>query len=258
MSFVKKTLASVGIGAAKVDAILDTDRACPGDEITGTVHIRGGDVTQAIDYVGMALMTQYQQEVDDNAVYVNHALSEAKVREAFEVAPEETLELPFSLGVPWETPLTIGRTQVWVQTALAVSMALDPNDRDALRIDPTPGMATVLQALEQLGFTLHKADCEHNRRMGRGVPFIQEFEFIPGGAYAGRLAELEVIMAADPVGVQLWLEADLRSGGLAGMLLGEFDLNERFTQVHLDQEALDQGAAAVAGTLGQAIDSRIN
>lgn len=258
MSFIKKALASVGIGAAQVDAVLDRDRACPGDEITGTIHIRGGDTAQTIDYIGMALMTQYKREVDEGEVYISHPLSQTKVREVFEVSAGETLELPFSLQVPWETPLALGRTQVWVQTSLAVSMALDPKDRDTLHIDPTEGMVTVLQALKQLGFTLRKADCEENRRMGRGVPFIQEFEFMPGGTYAGRLTELEVIMAADPSGVQLWLEVDLRTRGLVGMLLGEFDLNERLTQVHLDQATLNQGTAAVASRLGQVIDTRIS
>lgn len=259
MSLIKKTLASVGIGAARVDAVLDTDRARPGEQVTGTIHVRGGETPQVIDHVGMALMTQYKHEVDDNEVYVNHVLTETQVRDGFEVGAGDTLELPFTLQIPLQTPVSLGRSQVWVQTALSVSKALDPKDRDVLLIEPDAGTATILQALEQLGFTLRKADCEENRHLGRGVPFIQEFEFMPGGAYAGRLSELEVVMAADTGGVQLWLETDLHTGGgLTGMLLGELDLNERFTQVRLDEAMLAQGTAAVAQRLGQVIDTRIS
>lgn len=258
MSFLKKALSSVGIGAARVDAVLNTDRARPGDTIGGTVHVRGGNIAQGIAYVGMALVSQYKHEVNNNQVYVSHSLGKTKVRDGFEVGPGETLDFPFTLQVPWETPLTLGSTKVWVQTSLSVSSAVDPTDKDGLRIDPTDGMATVLNAIASLGFSLRKADCEQNRRMGRKVPFIQEFEFMPGGNYARRLSELEVIMAADPGGVQVWIEADLRARGFAGLLLGDLDLNERFTQVYFDQSTLAQGPARVAAELGRAIDQRIN
>lgn len=258
MSFIKKTLARIGIGAAEVDAVLDTDRACPGEHINGTIHIYGGETAQVIDKIDMALMTQYRQKTDEGYSHVICPLSKAKVGEGFEVKPGEQSNLPFTLQVPWETPLTLGSTQVWVQTQLAVDMALDPADRDQLHIEPTPGMATVFQAVEQLGFTLRKADCELNRRTGRPVPFVQEFEYRPGGAYANRLSELEMIMMADANGVQIWLESDVRTGGLAGMLLSELDLDERFTQVNFDHSLLNKGVAAVTRELQQAIDSRLS
>lgn len=257
MSFIKKTLASVGIGAARVDAELDVDRACPGDTITGVVHVRGGETARNIDYIGMALLTQYKQDVDDSDVHVACSLAETRVCEQFEATPGCVEALPFTLRVPWETPLSLDRTEVWLQTALSVPRALDPKDRDALRIDPTVGMATVLEALEQLGFTLRKAHCQQNRLGDRQVPFVQELKFMPGGTYTGRLTELVLIMSPGSDGVHVWLEADLRTGGLAGVLLAELDLDERFTQCYLDQATLDRGVSGVAAELGQAIDARI-
>lgn len=258
MSFIKKSLASVGIGSATVDAVLNADRTCPGEAITGVVHIQAGDTAQTIDSISVALLTQYKRDVDDQDVYVAHVLDQADVGEAFEVAPQEKQELPFTLPVPLETPLTVGQTQVWVQTTLAIPRSVDPQGRAELHIEPTNGLAAALDGFEQLGFTLRQADCEQNRMLDRETPFVQQFEFVPGGEYAGRLTELEAIIALQPEGVEVWIEADLRTGGLAGMLLGEFDLNERFARAHIDLATLSQGSAAVACELGQVIDSRLN
>lgn len=258
MTLIKKTLARIGIGAAEVDAVLNTDRACPGEEISGTIHINGGETPQIIEKIDMALMTQYRQKTDEGVRHVTCPLSKTKVGEGFEAKPGEKTNFPFTLQVPWETPLTLGGTQVWVQTQLDVDKALDPADRDTLQIAPTSGMATVFDAVEQLGFTLRKADCELNRRTGRPVPFVQEFEYRPGGAYAGRLSELEMVMMADANGVDIWLEADIRAGGLAGMLLSELDLDERFTHVAFNHALLNKGTAAVATELRRVIDSRLS
>lgn len=257
MSFLKRTLASVGIGAARIDTILDSESTHPGDELSGTIHVEGGDTAQEIEHIELSLVTRYLHEVGDSEVYVNYPLSQTRVRDRFDAQPGESLDLPFSLQVPWETPMTLGRTRVWVNTALSVSLAVDPNDRDALRVEPSPGMLAILEGLGQLGFTLYKADCEQNRRMGRSVPFVQELEFRPGGRYSGRLKELEVILAPEPGGVRVWMEADLRARGLAGALLGELDLNERFMQVHLNDSQLARGAEGVAPELAQAIDTRL-
>ena len=51
MSFFKKVLSSVGIGAAKVDTILLNESCEPGGELEATVMIQGGDIEQQIDSI---------------------------------------------------------------------------------------------------------------------------------------------------------------------------------------------------------------
>lgn len=257
MSLLKKSLASAGIGSVRANSVIHTDQAQPGGELNGVLHVQGGDASQNIDTIGMALMTQYKRDVDDQDVYVAHVLNETRLGEGFQVAPREKRELPFSLPVPLQTPLTRGRAEVWVQTALTIPKSVAPQDRVELRIEPTPGMARVLDALEQLGFTLHQVDCAQTHLYEHDAPFVQEFEFLPGGDYAGRLTELEVIMAPDADGVEVLIEADLRAGGLAEMLLGDFDMNERFARIRIDRATWSQGSAAVASEIGQVIDSRL-
>lgn len=45
MSFFKKLAASAGIGAAKVDTILEKNTYYPGQEVRGTVHAKGGKIS---------------------------------------------------------------------------------------------------------------------------------------------------------------------------------------------------------------------
>lgn len=256
MSLVSKPLASVGIGAAHVDAVLDSDRIIPGGEVTGTLRVHGGGTSQPIDYVGMALMTQYKRHVDDNTVPVTCVLAEVEVGGAFEIGSREERQWPFTLPVPLQTPLTRSRSQVWVQTTLSVPRALDPQDRDAIRVDPGRDPATVLQALDHLGFTLRLAECRYNQLPEHEATFVQVFEFMPGGAYAGRLVALEVIMAIDGNGMRVWGRVDRGGGGLTDMLFGNSQSgNEGFTSLWLDRVTLDSGNAAVASELEPLIDS---
>lgn len=256
MSFIKRALASVGIGAAQVDTVLETDRVNPGDTLTGTVYVRGGEQAQKIGHIYLSLMTRYLKKSGDNEHHVDYALSEVRLQESFEIGAGQTRELPFSLPVPWETPLSVGKSSVWVKTGLSVSMALDPSDSDMLRVEPTTGMQAVLSALENLGFYLYKADNEANSRMRRRVPFVQELEFRPGGRYAKRLQELEVILLPASDGLEVLLEADLRARGLMGMLMEEFDYNERFAHVRFSNAELGQGST-VESKLVQALEARL-
>lgn len=256
MSFLRRALASIGIGAAQVDTVLDTDHAQPGGTVTGTVYVRGGNQTQKIEHVYLSLMTRYLRKVGDDEHSHDHALSETRVQEGFEIAAGGSRELPFSLPVPWETPLSVGKSSVWVKTGLSVSVAVDPSDRDALRVEPTPEMQRVLEGVERLGFYLYKADNEYSRHARGRFPFVQELEFRPGGRYGGRMKELELIMRPDPSGVEVLLEVDLRARGLMGMLMEEFDFNERFAHVRFSNDELGQ-PSTVENKLVGALEARL-
>ncbi len=256
MSFLRRALASIGVGAAQVDTVLDADRTRPGDTLTGTVYVRGGSQPQQIEHLYLSLMTRYLKKSGDDEHAHDHALSETRVQEGFEISAGGTRELPFSLPVPWETPLSVGKSSVWVKTGLAVSRAFDPSDHDALRVEPTPGMQAVLAAVEGLGFYLYKADNEYSRHARGRFPFVQELEFRPGGRYASRMKELELILNPSPDGVEVLLEADLRARGLMGMLMEEFDYSERFAHVRFSNAELTQ-PGTVQRRLEAALEARL-
>ena len=61
-------LASVGVGAAKVNTELDTPEVEPGGVLSGTVYIQAGDVEQNVDRIYLTINTHYIRERDDRKV----------------------------------------------------------------------------------------------------------------------------------------------------------------------------------------------
>ena len=66
----KKILASVGIGAAKVDTVLETEHLQPGQKFNAVIVIKGGDVEQDITGLDLALMTRVKVEGEDGEYFI--------------------------------------------------------------------------------------------------------------------------------------------------------------------------------------------
>lgn len=248
----KKILASVGIGAAKVDARLFDDTLMPGEAIAGEVHIIGGDVPQNVDDVYLYIVTEYKQEVDDSTVTRECELVKYRLAERFSLQPRETKVMPFSVQLPYETPLTIGHQPVYLRTGLDISSAIDPKDKDYLQVRPHPLMQQVLNAVESLGFQLKEVDCEYSRHLGSRYPFVQEFEFRPIGKYRGRLDELEVIFSLHADGLEVFLEIDRKARGFGGFFQEAFDMNDRYARLSVTPAYLQRPqelAAAIDNTI---------
>lgn len=240
MSFVNRMLASVGIGSAKVDTILDKDTYSPGESITGKIKIEGGKVDQNIDHITLYVMTEYYREVDDKKVRDTAAIEKTNVTSSLVVKAGSQQEIPFSLKLPYDAPLTLGHTPVWIKTGLDIQMAVDPTDNDQIRVLPDSETSAIFDAIEQLGFRLRKAYCgSAPRYMRRRLPFLQEFEYVPtSGAYAGKLDELEVIMVPQTDSIELFLEIDKKGKGLFGMLSEAMDMDETKVRLTLSRAEL--------------------
>lgn len=104
----KKFLASVGIGAAKVDTRLFNDSVVPGDLLEGEVHIIGGDVAQNIDDIYLKLATEYKRETEDSTYHEECVMVNYRLLERLSIQPKEEFVVPFSLQLPYEMPLSLG------------------------------------------------------------------------------------------------------------------------------------------------------
>ncbi|GAL16168.1 hypothetical transcriptional regulator [Vibrio astriarenae] len=62
MSFLKKTLASFGIGSAKVDTVLQQNVLFPGQPVELKIFVYGGGTEQDIDNIDVDLCCQYVAE----------------------------------------------------------------------------------------------------------------------------------------------------------------------------------------------------
>ncbi|MGG2947384.1 sporulation protein, partial [Geobacillus stearothermophilus] len=114
----KKLLSSIGIGAATVDTKLAKAQYVQGETVEGVVDIRGGSVEQHIDEIYLALATTYIREIDDKKFEEKAVLARYKVSGPLTIAPNETKTIPFQFALPYDVPVTLGSSRVWLQTGL--------------------------------------------------------------------------------------------------------------------------------------------
>jgi sporulation-control protein len=235
----KKLLASVGIGAAKVDTRLYNDSVAPGDVIEGEVHIMGGDAVQDIEDIYLKVATQCWREVDDSNIQEEVVMVNYRLLEKLTIKPHEEAVIPFSIQLPYETPLTLGNTPVYIRTGLDIKAAVDPKDIDALEVIPHPLMERTFIALENLGFHLHQANCYFTEHFHGSYPFIQEFELRPTGEYSRSIEELEIIFRLTPHELEILMEIDKRDRGIGGFFQDALDMDERYVRFYLAESDLE-------------------
>lgn len=226
MSLFRKSLASLGIGSARVDTLVHQDVLIPGGNLQVEIQIHGGKVSQQIDNIDLYLCCHYREEVESSRGDNQHRketisqvckLAEWSLPYAFEIQANEERQFSATLELPFNTPITIGDAKVWLETHLDIPMAVDPKDKDRLTVRPDPLMDGVFTALELAGLRIRQVECEAAKNFA--LPFVQEFEFVPvSGPYHGRWRELEIVAYRDEQALQLWFEVDRRQNGFSGML----------------------------------------
>ncbi|UUM30650.1 sporulation protein [Vibrio japonicus] len=228
MSLFKKTLASFGIGSAQVDSVLKQEVLYAGQKLSITIHVYGGSTAQEIDNIDVKLCCRYIKEVPANnnndrddgpmrRVPTTYVLAKWKLPYAFTIGHGEDREFNVELDVPWNTPVTIGDSKVWLETGLDIAMAKDPSDKDILTVRPDDLLDGVFTALEEQGLRIRQVECEAVD--GFALPFVQEFEFVPTtGPFHGRWRELEIVAHRTDDELQMWFEIDRHREGAKGML----------------------------------------
>ncbi|WNZ09932.1 sporulation protein [Streptomyces sp. 11x1] len=241
----KRLLGSLGMGGPTVDTVLDPGAARPGGALTGQVHLKGGDADFDIDHITLELVARVEAEHGDGEGEGVVTFDRFTVGGGFRLAEGELRSVPFSVTLPWETPITELYGQglgivLGVRTELAVSGAKDKGDLDQLAVAPLPAQEAILEALGQLGFGFRSADLEYGRIGGTGqqLPFYQEIELLPAPSYAQQFNEIEVTFLADPGGMEVVLEADKRGG----LFSSGHDALTRFTVSHEGVEHQDWNA----------------
>ncbi|MFH0240965.1 sporulation protein [Streptomyces sp. HK10] len=233
----KRLLGSLGVGGPTVDTVLDPGAALPGGPLSGQVHLKGGNADFDIEHITLELIARVEAEHEEGESEGGIAFERFTVAGGFRLAEGEERAVPFTVTLPWETPVTELYGQplgivLGVRTELSVAGAKDKGDLDPLSVRPLPVQEAILQALGQLGFGFKSADLEYGRIHGTGqtLPFYQEIELTPAAQYAHAVNEIEVTFLAHPGGVEVVLEADKRGG----LLSGGHDVLTRFTVGHQD------------------------
>lgn len=240
-----KLMAAVGIGSARVDTLLESATAEAGGVLKGEVHIQGGEVSQDLDALVLDLASEAIKEVDDKKVRIGHPWASVEVCGAMTIAAGEERRIPFELPLPLLSPLSVGRQhpKTWVATRADIAMALDPRDKDPLRILPGPVHRAAFEAMEALGFVMTGAPLELSRK-NPATGCLQEFEFKPApGSRFGHLDEAEIafLPAARGDGLDLLVQRDTRATGLGSLLSEMAGTDERFSRLPLSgRESVDE------------------
>lgn len=211
----KQVLASVGIGACKIDTQLHSNQCQPGGTLKGQIVICGGAVAQQINGFELALMTRVKVSTDNGDHYQNLCLQRFRLADAMEVQAGAQHQVPFELRLTDELPIThlphhtVGK--VWLSTEANIDMALDPSDQDGLRIDASPLVLGCIDAMLGLGYHLQKVDVEKGYLQVAGkrskTGCYQEFEFRPRQWLSG-IKEVELSFLPDAGDVILLAEVD--------------------------------------------------
>ncbi|ATJ82525.1 sporulation protein [Halomonas beimenensis] len=232
-----KLMAAVGIGSARVDTLLESDAAEAGGLLKGEVLIKGGEVSQDLDALVLDLASEAIKEVDDKRVRIGHPWASVEVCGAMSIGPGDTRRVPFEVTLPLLSPLSVGRShpKTWVATRADIAMALDPRDKDPLRILPGPVHRAAFEAMERLGFVMTGAPLELSRR-NPATGCLQEFEFKPApGSRFGHLDEAEIafLPSSRGAGLDLLVQRDTRATGLGSLLSEMAGTDERFYRLPL-------------------------
>ncbi|MFE2495612.1 sporulation protein [Streptomyces scopuliridis] len=254
----KKLLGAVGVGGPSVDTVLDGVSAVPGGPLSGQVRLRGGRTDLEIEQITLDLVARVEAEGHDEESEGTVVFDRVTVAGGFRLAEESEQTIPFTLTLPWETPVTELHGQplgvvLGVRTELEVSGARDKGDLDQLSVSPLPVQEAVLEALGQLGWGFKSADLElgHINGTGQRLPFYQEIELTPPAHYAHALNEIEVTFLATAGGMDVVIEADKRGG----LFSGGHDTVNRFTVSHHNVQHVDWNAE-VDRWIKQLVDSR--
>jgi sporulation-control protein len=233
----KRLLGSLGVGGPTVDTVLDPGAARPGGNLSGQVHLKGGDADFDIEHITLELVARVEAEHEDGESEGAVVFDRFTVAGGFRLAAGEHRSIPFGVALPWETPVTELYGQplgivLGVRTELSVAGAKDKGDLDQLTVGPLPVQEAILEALGQLGFGFKSADLEYGRIGGTGqqLPFYQEIELTPAPQYAHQINEIELTFLANPAGLEVVLEADKRGG----VFSEGGDAVTRFTVGHYD------------------------
>ncbi|ARQ67590.1 sporulation protein [Streptomyces marincola] len=220
----KRLLGSLGVGGPTVDTVLDGGPVLPGGQLNGHVHLEGGNADVDIEHITLELLAHVEAEGHDGEEQEGSVIFERfTVAGAFRLGEGERTSVPFSVILPWETPVTELYGQplgivLGVRTELSVAGARDKGDLDPLTVGVLPAQEAVLEALGNLGFGFVSADLELGQIHGTGqqLPFYQEIELTPPPHLAHAVNEIEVTFLASPGGVEVVLEADKRGGLFTG------------------------------------------
>lgn len=221
----RSILASLGVGAAKIDLVLTTDQIEMGQQVDGKIIMVGGDVQQRIEGLFVDFMLNSRFSKGDQTIFVNERIERIVVfKDEFVIKPGQTLELPFSFRCPEYLPVSSVNTRYYFQTNLEIKSGIDSKDRDFIIVKPSGLIKNFMEGFARLGFVHYAEGYTGKKRDDQQIIQFQpttwlrgEYDEIVFSYYPGRSQHQ----------ISGFFELDKQTYGLMGMLADELDLDER-------------------------------
>lgn len=240
---LKKFMATIGFGSAKVELKLPKDSFCPGETFQAQAIITAGNIEQQVEQFYLHLDIRSEYEDNDKLNPFTATVFTFKDGLPFVIGsanPQHIINL--SCTIPNNIPLAYGRTRYTMEAGLDIRNAINPTAKQNVRIVPAPEQVAILAALEQLGFRHKKESGNYNGR-------LQWFEMHPTDFMLGQLDELEIAFKYSLSDLTVYMEIDKKAKGLMGMLLDELDMDERHVALKINNTQLVKtGKPDIEGT----------
>ncbi|PZE19624.1 sporulation protein [Paenibacillus xerothermodurans] len=194
----KKMFAKLGVGAAKIDFVLDQPEVALGDSLSGEFRITGGSVQQKINRVDVDLVLQLNLK----GTAISKVIASIPVSSSFTTQEGENKVIPFTYAVPNDILISSSGISYHLASRLDIAEGVDTSDNDYVQILPPRKFQTIFKAMDAMGFR-EKPDS------GNFNGYSQEFEFFPTGMFRNEVREVEFVAAIEPEGIRLLLEVDL-------------------------------------------------
>lgn len=254
MSMIKRMLASIGIGNATVETTLEKSAYYPGEIVNGTIYINGGKVEQKIEQIYMHLMTEYVRKRGYDKVRERGVIGSFPIVEPQIIQPNEKQEIPFSFQMPYETPMTIHRTSVWIRTGLEIKSTIDPKDHDTIEILEHPNILKIRESLATIGFyqtSVEQVFLPKNRFTI--FPVGQQFSYKTSGSLTSLVTEIKIMYFVCEKGIHLIFELDTQNDRLFDTTSEVLHLHEKIIQLTFTNEELKQGIEVVGDKIAKTI-----
>jgi sporulation-control protein len=248
----RKSLASFGIGSAKVDTRLEKSTYMQGEIVRGKIYVSGGQAEQFIDEIYLHLFLQYEFEGNTKTYLLERIL----LSEPFSITPKEERQLPFEFQLPYDTPISTVGAPIYLQTGLDIRLAKDPQDMDGIEVLPHPYIDMVLEAIELNGLRLTEVAFDYEHHFSRH-PFIQMYHCEPTEAIQFGLDKASFVFYAQQNEIEVIMHLDKRGDDLFSSMEEAFQLDVRLGRFVLPVEELQHGKQYLAERIHAEIERTI-
>ncbi|WNF36752.1 sporulation protein [Bacillaceae bacterium IKA-2] len=124
----ERLFSSIGIGSTKVNTVLFQSLIERGKEVNGEVHIFGGNYEQKISEIYIHIDSEFYKFEDEMSEFneITEPILEIKITDPVIIKPHEKRVVPFSVTLPYYTPITYREQKVQIQTELEINFFNHP------------------------------------------------------------------------------------------------------------------------------------